>query len=117
MWVVYVILGILCVVLLFDATAIKVYRFSSSECPYCIATQDEWDRFYGSSWFNWYWPIEVKIDNKSLSKKDRALVDNFDVSVVPTIWAVDSNGVRVKYPRGSSEFSKDDLYKWLRSLE
>ena len=83
---------VLILLLLVKSRSTKVYRFYRPTCPYCVNTQDEWNRFKRLCTYKLITPIDINMDNAS--EHEMRLADNFGVEGVPYIVKVLPNGYR-----------------------
>lgn len=74
---------------------VKVYRFYRPSCPYCVNSQDEWDKFKRKCMFSMVKPVDVNMNEATDAQKK--LAENFMVKSVPHVVAVYDDGLRFTY--------------------
>ena len=70
-------------------SGIKIYRFYSPKCPYCVQSQCEWDSFKKMRFSQMFVPIDINRDNKCI--KNITLMKKFNVTSVPYVVATYKN--------------------------
>lgn len=88
--------GILILLVLYiyvRCASVKVYRFYTTTCPACIASQPEWDKFCGDARFKMIRPIQI-----NMAKPDNAaFAENFKITSVPTVIKINPDGSSETY--------------------
>ena len=89
---------------------VLVYRFFKPSCPYCVNSQDEWEKFKKL-------PndkiITIDIDTTNPTLKEKELSENFSKKTVPFYICTFADGRRYVY---DGDRSSEDLNKWINSL-
>jgi len=112
----HIILALLCLIFLIyivikNNRVLTVYRFFRDTCPYCVNSQDAWDRFKKSSGCS---VLTIDIDMNNPSDLDATIAESFNMSTVPTIVAFDKYGRRFSY---NGDRSERDLLQWADEIK
>jgi hypothetical protein len=106
-YLLFSVLLILILWLFYKNKMVKVYRFYKTSCPYCVSSEEEWNKFKSLVRFDMVVPIDV--DNSNTSPEHLEFARNFGVKGVPTIWKVCPDGKRYEY---TGDRSALDIYKF-----
>ena len=98
----------LTIYLIYKMFSIKVYRFYSPTCPWCVKSQHEWDRFKSKCWYRFIKPVDI-----NLNEHGENLAEKYGVKSVPTVLAIDTTGAVHKY---EGDRSSESYLRWVNKL-
>jgi thiol-disulfide isomerase/thioredoxin len=91
--------------------SVTVYRFYRPQCPHCVNSQGEWNKFQRKCWFK---PIKVvNVNLNDQNKKNKKLIKSFNVKSVPTVTLITDAGVKAQY---NKKRNSDAYLDWVSSF-
>lgn len=102
---------VLLIHLLYNVHTVRVYRFYRPTCGYCVASQDEWNKFKRERVADRLKFVEINMDKSDALEKE--IANNFEVEGVPFVMAVKPDGRRYVYqgPRTAAA-----MHEWIDYL-
>jgi len=75
----FVIIVLLLIIL--RCRCLRIYRFYRPSCPFCVSSQEEWNKFKSMCTFKMICTEDINLDEKKYSGMEKI----FNVSGVPTV--------------------------------